>query len=105
MGRRRQRLNWHWNEQRQEFTTPSGRVISLAEIARLLADHQECRIDFTGPWTGWRMRGDALIPPGTPRGGPRLKPDTAKHLARWIAEAGDAGTTPGTRRLRLVSSR
>src|SRR5690349_25158145 len=88
MGRRRQRLDWHWNNQRQEFTTPSGRVVSLTEIARLLADQAQCRFDFVGPWTGWRMRGNALYPPRTPRGGPCLKPDTGVHLARWIEDAG-----------------
>lgn len=93
MGRRRQRLDWHWNDQRQEFTTPSGRVVSLHEIARLLADQAECRFDFTGPWAGWRMRGAALYPPHTTRGGPCLKPDTGRHLCRWIADA-SAGTGP-----------
>src|SRR5690348_355386 len=96
MGRRRQRLDWHWNDQRQEFITPSGRVVSLHEIARLLADHVECRFDFTGPWTGWRMRGAALYPPHATRGGACLKPDTGKHLARWIADATASDSAPST---------
>ena len=113
MGRPRSRLNWHYDDARQQFTTPSGRVISLQEIARLLANQADCRFDFTGPWTGWRMRGDALIPPGTPRSGPRLKPDTGKHLARWIADANHAASASGIapnrppgegRRLKLVYS-
>lgn len=109
MGRPRQRLDWQYDDARQQFTTPSGRVVSLHEIARLLADLAHCRIDFAGPWTGWRMRGDALIPPGTARGGPRLKPDTGRHLARWVDEsiaAGNGQSTPpaGRPRLRVVYS-
>lgn len=109
MGRRRQRLEWHWDEQRQEFTTPSGRVVSLVEIARLLHDQAQCRIDFAGPWTGWRMRGAALYPPHVGRGGPCLKPNTGTHLCRWIAEASadDSArrTSPGDHpRLTLVYS-
>ena len=31
-GMPRKRLNWQYNQERQEFVTPSGRTISLAEI-------------------------------------------------------------------------
>lgn len=64
MPRPRSRLNWIYDDTRQEFTTPTGRVISLHEIARLLYDQIICHHDFAGPWAGWRMRGDRLIPPG-----------------------------------------
>lgn len=87
MPRPRNRLSWIYDDSRQEFQTPSGRVITLWEIARLLDDYLHCKIDLQGPWTGWKLRGAALIPPRTGNTGPRLKPDSAKMLARWINEA------------------
>jgi hypothetical protein len=85
--RKRHRLNWIYDERRQEFKTPTGRTISLAEIAQAVYEQQQCRIDFTGPWCGWRMRGDRLIPPGESR--KALKPDTFRAFLRWISAAGD----------------
>lgn len=85
MSRKRHRLNWTYDDARQEFRPPCGRVITLQEIACALYDHSEtCRIDFKGPWTGWRMRGDRLIPPGTANA---LKPDTTRAFLRWINAA------------------
>jgi hypothetical protein len=86
MGRKRRRLNWTWDDERQEFTTPSGQIVTLTSIAQLLADRIECRHDFIGPWSGWKMRGDALIPPGHGPGAPRLKQWSAKQFAAWVSE-------------------
>lgn len=87
MGRRRRRIaGWTWNDERQELKTPTGHVITLDEITTLLADHRECRIDFTGPWIGWRMRHQFLIPPGTARDGPKITPQHGRYFARWVHE-------------------
>lgn len=59
----RKRLNWHYDDDKQEFFTPCGRRISLHEIAGMLHAKAECHIDLEGPWSGWRIRGAALIPP------------------------------------------
>jgi hypothetical protein len=88
--RNRHRLNWIYDDRRQEFKTPAGRTISLAEIAQAVYEQQQCQIDFTGPWSGWRMRGDRLIPPGESRRA--LKPDTFKAFLRWISAAADQHT-------------
>ncbi|HEU4590556.1 MAG TPA: hypothetical protein VFS13_06575 [Steroidobacteraceae bacterium] len=92
MGRKRTRLNWIWDDAEQQFRTPSGQIVTLNSIAQLFADRIECRHDFAGPWAGWKMRGDALIPPGHGPGAPRLKPNTVRLFLRWIAEATEAGS-------------
>ena len=97
MGRKRSRLNWSWDNDRQEFTTPSGQIVTLTRIAQLIADVRDCRHDFTGPWSGWKMRGDALIPPGHGRGAPRLKPNTTRLFLRWIADATASDSAPSSR--------
>lgn len=81
----RERLNWHYDDDKQQFTTPTGRVISLQEIARLFHERAECRFDFDGPWTGWRMRGAALIPPRGKITGPHLKPHNLAAFLRWAS--------------------
>lgn len=84
---KRRRLNWHYDDDKQEFLTPCGRRISLHEIARMLHDLAECHVDLQGPWAGWRIRGAALIPPrGTIRG-PHLKPHNLAAFLRWAAPA------------------
>jgi hypothetical protein len=88
MPRKRSRLTgWTYDDQRQELTTPAGRVISLHEIAERIHDDICCRHDFKGAWSGWRMRGDKLYPPRT--SGRWLNPNTGPHLAAWISEAAD----------------
>lgn len=54
MSRKRSRLTWTWNDERQEFTTPSGRIVTLTSIAQMLADQRDNRHDFTGPWLAGR---------------------------------------------------
>jgi hypothetical protein len=81
----RKRLNWLYDDDKQEFLTPSGRRISLHEIAGLLQDRAECCFDFEGPWAGWRMRGAALIPPRSTIHGPHLKPHNLAAFLRWRA--------------------
>lgn len=97
MGRKRKRLNWIWNDADQEFKTPSGQVVTLTDIAQMIADRINCRYDFVGPWSGWKMRGDALIPPGHGPGAPRLKPTTSRLFLRWINEATEDGSAPSKR--------
>ncbi|GAA0708522.1 hypothetical protein ISN75_10650 [Dyella marensis] len=80
----RKRLKWLWNEERQEFVTPSGRTISLHEIARLLDDYAQCRVDLAGPWLGWKIRGQRLIPPGGSMRGPAITIHNAAAFNRWI---------------------
>lgn len=79
--------SWTFDPSRQELRSPAGFVVSVREIAQLLADRHDCRHNFAGAWAGWKMRGDRLIPPHSGRSGPVLKPDTAPKLAAWIAEA------------------
>ncbi len=103
MGRIRARLiGWTYDDTRQEIHTPAGAVIPLRDIAQRLYDDIRCRYDFGGAWTGWKMRGDRLIPPHGGRFGPALKPDTAAAFARWVAEA-TCGNAPQPRpRLRII---
>ncbi len=84
MSRRRTRLSWVYNEERQEFTTPAGRVISLHEIAALLQDQQTSTHDFQGSWTGWRMRQNRLIPPGASYRSGAITPQQLRAFTRWL---------------------
>lgn len=86
----RRRLDWTWNDEDQEFTTPAGTRVRLVDIAGMIQAHAECRHDFAGPWAGWKMRGAALIPPhGTPKG-TRITPTNAGAFARWVTGATSA---------------
>jgi len=80
----RKRLNWRYNEERQEFDTPAG-TLSLLQVAAILADYAQCRIDLAGPWTGWRIRGNRLIPPGGSVRGPNITATNARQFTRWLA--------------------
>lgn len=87
MPRPRARLTgWTYNNTRQELKAPNGRIITLDEITHILADQRDCRIDFAGPWTGWRMRHQFLIPPFTGQNGPRLTPNNARRFLEWVRE-------------------
>ena len=91
--RKRPRLKWLYDEARQEFKTPSGRVISLEEIAQAVCDFQLCNVNLSGPWRGWKIRGDRLTPPGSTSA---LKPNSAKLFAKWINEPADTNPHNGT---------
>ncbi len=69
MGRKRARLNgWHWNDTAQELTAPwFNRKIPLIQIAQWQQDLIRCHFDLTGPWAGWRIRGNILKGPGGER--------------------------------------
>lgn len=84
MPRRRSRLNWIYDNELQQFTTPSGQVFTLLQIARLLQDQVECRHDFDGPWVGWRIRQNRLIPPGEIFRASQITPSNLKAFARWL---------------------
>jgi hypothetical protein len=97
---------WHFDPSRQILHTPSGRSITVREIAQLLADRRDCRYDFHGEWSGWKMRRQFLIPPHTGPNGPKLRPETAKLFAQWVNEpARELGLPLSGPRLRLVYSR
>ena len=81
----KRRLNWRYDDDKQEFLTPCGRRISLHEIAGMLHDLAECRVDLQGPWAGWRIRGAALIPPRGSIRGAHLKPHNLAAFLRWRA--------------------
>lgn len=83
MSRRRKRLNWLYDNELEQFTTPAGRVVTLHEIAQLLQDHVTCHFDFAGPWSGWQMRGAVLIPPAG-----RIAAPTSLHRTRLVIVAG-----------------
>lgn len=84
MPRRRNRLNWVYDNDLQQFTTPSGRIITLAEIAELLHDSTHCHHDFAGPWTGWRMRQNRLIPPGATFRTTHITSENLPAFNRWL---------------------
>lgn len=60
-------------------------MVTLREIAQLLQDHVNCHLDFTGPWSGWRMRGATLIPPGGTYRGSNITASNALGYRRWLA--------------------
>jgi len=56
---------------------------SYEEALRFMADAQLYqRIDLTGPWQGWRIRGRCLVSPD----GDRISPERLRGLA-WRMEA------------------
>lgn len=79
------RLNWTYNDEQQHFETPSGRIVTLRDIAAMLHDQAEGRIDLGGAWSGWRIRGRELIPPRATGNGPRLTPDNLAAFLRWAS--------------------
>ncbi|MFK2904962.1 hypothetical protein ISP17_13455 [Dyella ginsengisoli] len=81
----RKRLDWTWDDEKQEFTTPAGNRISLAEIAGMVQGRAECRHDFEGDWAGWRMRGRQMIPPRATKNGPRMTPENLAAFVRWAS--------------------
>lgn len=75
MARPRSRMiGWTYDDKRQEIHTPSGHAITLHDVAQMLYDQVVCHHDFKGAWSGWRMRGDQLYPPGHKRGAGCIKP-------------------------------
>jgi len=80
------RFNWTFDVRRQELRSPAGMVIHVREIAQVLADRRNCRHDFHGEWSGWKMRRQFLIPPFSGRNGPKLTPTNAKLFVAWVAE-------------------
>jgi hypothetical protein len=78
--------NWTFDETRQELHSPAGYTVSIREIAQLLADRRDCKHDFHGDWSGWKMRRQFLIPPFSGRNGPKLTPSNARQFLEWIHE-------------------
>lgn len=87
MPRHHDRLNWKYDDDRQELRAPSGVVVTVKEIAQRLHDDATCRYDFGGPWLGWKMRGDRLIPPHCGQHHAAITPRTGPKLLRWIEAA------------------
>jgi len=69
---------------RMEFPPccPDGRVTNLC-ADRVYRQRVEGYIKLSGPWTGWRIQGDALIGPG----GVRFKATTLLHAWRQAQSA------------------
>jgi hypothetical protein len=64
MSQKRGRLiGWTYDDDAQEIRSPSGKVITLAEVAQRLQDDVACHHDFGGEWSGWKMRHQFLITP------------------------------------------
>lgn len=80
------RFNWTFDHAAQILRAPSGYSISVREIAQLLADRRDCKYDFAGDWSGWKMRGNKLIPPHSGKNSPRLTPQNAKLFLAWVNE-------------------
>lgn len=106
MPENRKRLTWVYDEDLQQFTVPGGRIITLWEIAQLFYDQIIAHHDFQGPWTGWRMRGEVLIPPGSTARGSNLKPHNTQAFNRWLETAALSDMTPEGRKagIRLAYS-
>ncbi|WP_266182159.1 hypothetical protein [Dyella humicola] len=79
-------FNWTFDPRSQTLRAPSGLAITVREIAQMLADRRDCRYDFAGDWSGWKMRGNKLIPPHTGKNGPKLTPQNAKLFLVWVNE-------------------
>lgn len=84
MPRRRTRLNWLYDNDLQQFTTPSGQVVTLLQIAQLLQNQVNCSHDFAGAWTGWRIRQNRLIAPGQTFKGSQITPNNLRAFSRWL---------------------
>lgn len=84
MPRRRTRLNWLYDNDLQQFTTPAGQVVTLLQIAQLLQDQVNCSHDFAGPWTGWRIRQNRLIAPGQNFKASQITPNNLRAFNRWL---------------------
>lgn len=85
MPRRRTRLNWLYDNDLQQFTTPSGQVVTLLQIAQLLQDQVNCSHDFAGTWTGWRIRQNRLIAPGQTFKTSQITPTSLRAFSRWLS--------------------
>ncbi|MET3650666.1 hypothetical protein [Dyella japonica] len=84
MPRRRTRLNWLYDNDLQQFTTPAGQVVTLLQIAQLLQDQVTCSHDFAGAWTGWRIRQNRLIAPGESFKTSRITASNIRAFSRWL---------------------
>ena len=108
MSRRRLKLPWIYDAERQEFVGKSGtKIFSVLEIATMLQDRLTCRYDFVGEWSGWRMRSSRLIPPGGSMRGPTITIHNAAAFARSLNGPDQAAAAPrrppaGQPHLRLV---
>lgn len=80
------RFNWTFDVSTQTLRAPSGLSVTVREIAQMLADRRDCRYDFAGEWSGWKMRGNKLIPPHSGRNSPKLTPQTVKLFLAWVNE-------------------
>jgi hypothetical protein len=79
-------FSWTFDPGAQILRAPSGLTISVREVAQMLADRRNCRYDFAGEWSGWKMRGNKLIPPFSGRNAPKLTPQSAKMFLVWVNE-------------------
>jgi hypothetical protein len=84
MPNHRKRLGWIYDDVRQEFSTPSGRVVSLHEIAQLLHDQIVAHHDLQGPWAGWRIRGCRIVPPCRSFRNAGIAPHQLAAFERWL---------------------
>jgi len=80
------KYHWQFDATQQRLVAPSGLSITVHEIAHMIADRRDCRHDFHGEWQGWKMRGNALIPPYSGHNGARLTPENAKRFLEWVNE-------------------
>ena len=69
-------FKWTFDNVRQELHSPGGTTLTVRVIAQWVQDRIVNRIDLTGPWAGWRLRGQYLK-------GPNGQCITAQNL-RWM---------------------
>jgi len=81
---RRNRLNWLYDNDLQQFTTPSGQVVTLLQIAQLLQDQVNGCQDLSGAWSGWRIRQNRLIAPGESFKTSRITASNIRAFSRWL---------------------
>lgn len=55
---------WSFDVEKQLLLAPSGWTISVHEIATDLHERVQGRRDLTGPWSGWKQRGQFIKGPG-----------------------------------------
>jgi hypothetical protein len=80
-------FKWTFDSVRQELHSPGGTTLTVRVIAQWVQDRIVNRIDLTGPWAGWRLRGQYLK-------GPNGQCITAQNLRWMMANSCTENSTP-----------
>jgi hypothetical protein len=83
-------MRGRWNEAKwrldaDALVMPNGRRTPLKDILQWQLDKVDGRYDFTGQWSGWRVRQQWLIAPG----GTIRRSRIAEHVLRHVMQMSD----------------